>query len=164
MKNLLRIYLMFCLMLLISCASTSETVIQKDITSIRNVELYLVNSSGIMILNYNDAYKMNMASFEDVQQQAVQALEMMQFELLSIGLNIVDKNNHADAKFEFSIGNIRYDPLVGYIADRAIIRIIDNKNQIIAIFKAETEFITPSIKNLIDTLGEELKKHIIESK
>jgi hypothetical protein len=139
-------------------------VIKKDITSIRNVELYLVNSSGIMLLNYNDAYKINMTSFVDVQQQAIQALEMMQFELLSIGLNIVDKDNNADAKFEFSIGNIRFDPLVGYIADRAIIRILDKNNQIIAIFKAETEFITPSINNLIETLGEEIKKHIIENK
>ena len=45
--------------------------------------------------------------------QAAQALNSMQFEMAAIGFQIVANPSDAQLFGEFSIGQIRYDPLVG---------------------------------------------------
>lgn len=78
-----------------------------------------------------------------------------------IQFHVVSPNENPDLIFEFNIGSIRFDPIGGWIADQAILRIRDAKSQeTVCIYQAKTIFITPSVDNLIYKIIKKLKKQL----
>ncbi len=92
--------------------------------------------------------------------QGKQSLQNLQFELMSIGFSIVDEKSKADVIVEFSIGQIRYDPITGWIADQGIVRFIDTKSgAITAMYKAKPRLITPTTNTIVEMLASEIRKN-----
>ena len=75
----------------------------------------IVNSSGAISMSTISSAELGMGSQHLMQgdNQTKQALESFQF---------VGQKSEADAFVEFTIGQIRYDPITGWIADQATAR------------------------------------------
>lgn len=74
------------------------------------------------------------------------------------GINIVSNPSNANAIGEFSIGQVRYDPITGWIADQAFLIIKEKgSGSIILAARAEANFITPTVKNLIRNIISQVK-------
>ncbi len=96
----------------------------------------------------------------DGGSQVQMAAESIGFECEKLGFHVVSIYDRPDLLLEFSIGSIRYDPLAGWIADQAIVRLRDAKSkQIVAQFQAKGWFITPTVENIISKLVSEIKKN-----
>lgn len=87
------------------------------------------------------------------EAQAAQALESLKFELLALGFQMTDTPAEADALADFSIGQIRYDPLVGWIADQAVLTFKDPSGKVLAGFRAQSRGITPTVNNIVTKLS-----------
>jgi hypothetical protein len=86
------------------------------------------------------------------------ALQRLQHELIGMGFVLVDDPAQADLIAEFSIATIRYDPLVGWIADEANLVFRESgTRQIVASFHADTRWITPRVGTLVDRLAEAVR-------
>jgi len=84
------------------------------------------------------------------EAQARLVAQDLAFELASLGFELVDKKEQADAIALFSIGTVRYDPITGWIADQAFLVFKDAKTgSTISSFKAEPRFITPTTKSIV---------------
>tara|TARA_S200000501_G_scaffold38902_1_gene31858 strand:- start:292 stop:534 length:243 start_codon:yes stop_codon:yes gene_type:complete len=79
---------------------------------------------------------------------------------MSIGFSVVTEKSRADIIVEFSIGQIRYDPITGWIADQGIVRFTNPKSgNIIAMYKAKPRFITPTTNTIVEMLAKEIKQN-----
>lgn len=92
-------------------------------------------------------------------EQARLALESLRFELMGIGFNFVTEESRADALVDFYIGTIRHDPIAGWIADQAFVKFKDRRTgEVLAFFRANTRFITPTTNNIISKLAKSVRK------
>lgn len=92
--------------------------------------------------------------------QVQMAAESLSFECEKLGFSVVSISENPDLLLELSIGSIRFDPLVGWIADQANIKLRDaNSKQLVASFQAKAGFITPTVDNMISKLTYEIKKN-----
>ncbi|OGR85739.1 MAG: hypothetical protein A2901_01105 [Elusimicrobia bacterium RIFCSPLOWO2_01_FULL_54_10] len=88
------------------------------------------------------------------------AVQDIAFALRDMGFDTIEKTGEADAIALFSIGTVRYDPLTGWIADRAFLDFKDNKTgSMILSIKANTRFVTPTVGSLVRNIVSELKKY-----
>ncbi|MCK4629272.1 MAG: hypothetical protein KAT56_09730 [Sedimentisphaerales bacterium] len=92
--------------------------------------------------------------------QALLVAQDLSFELSSIGFQMVDSKEDADAVVLFSIGTVRFDPLVGWIADQAFLVFKNPKSGMsLCSFKANTQFITPTVTTIVKSLVREVRHH-----
>jgi len=92
--------------------------------------------------------------------QIIMAAEDIAFALRDMGFETVDKAEQADLIALFSIGTVRYDPLAGWIADRAFLQFKDSKSgAMIVSIKADGQLITPTVKTLVDKMISEVKEY-----
>jgi hypothetical protein len=87
----------------------------------------------------------------------VQALNSLKFELTSIGFRIVEKPIDAELVGELSIDGLHYNPLVGWVANQAILVIKDNAGNTLFVFRAKP---SGMIASPIDSLISEIAKAI----
>lgn len=93
------------------------------------------------------------------QEQVILAAKTLSFELTSIGFNMVDTLENANMIILFSIGTVRFDPVAGWIADQAFLQFKEkNSGRLLCSLKAETRFITPTVKTIINRLVGQAKK------
>lgn len=149
------------LILLTSCSSSIQQVKSRPNLRLRqynNIIAYLLTASGSQSISTASLGKINTAQLMSGEQQSVRALESLQFELMSVGFNFVTDERQADAIVEFSIGDIRYDPLAGWIADQALVKFMDRKTgTVLAFFRANSKLITPTVNNIVTNLGKAIK-------
>jgi hypothetical protein len=160
----MRKILLICLFI-VSCGSSVQTVTGSNNSSKLsdyNIFLELKNSTGGTSVSGGAMGSSNVAivggSKYDGNSQTVQVFETIKFELLLKGIKIVSNSSDADAIGEFSIGQVRYDPLAGWIADQAFLIIREkDSGSIILAARAESNFITPTVKNLIRNIISQVK-------
>jgi len=147
---------------LISCsASVKYQLADPDLRlrNYNNIVLNLVTSSGSLSLSTASLGGIGGAQLMSGNEQGKLALESLQFELMSIGFNFASEENEADAIVEFFIGQIRYDPLAGWIADKALVKFKERSSgRIIAFFQAKGQAITPTVDNIVGNLSKKIKK------
>ena len=87
------------------------------------------------------------------------AAQEIALSLQEIGFDLADKPEDADTLLLFSIGTVRYDPLVDWIADRAFLQFKDRKTgSTICSIRADGQAITPTLRTLVDNLVAEVKR------
>lgn len=92
--------------------------------------------------------------------QIIMAAQDVAFALRDLGFETVDKAEEADAIALFSIGTVRYDPLVGWIADRAFLQFKENKSGTMVVsIKADGQLITPTVSTLVNNIISEVKRY-----
>jgi hypothetical protein len=92
--------------------------------------------------------------------QIIMAAQDVAFALRDLGFETVDKPEEADAIALFSIGTVRYDPLAGWIADRAFLQFKESKTGTMVVsIKADGQLITPTIGTLVDNIVSEVRKY-----
>lgn len=92
--------------------------------------------------------------------QAILVAQSLAFELNSLGFQMVDSAADADIVALFSIGSVRNDPIVGWIADQAFITFKNAKtNETIGTFRADTRFVTPTARTIVKNLVNEIEKY-----
>ena len=167
MKNIIKSYLIFILALvIIGCGATVQSVSSSNLKlrNFNNIYLVLVDATGATSLSgagLNSSSSTILSGHKmDGESQGKQSLQNLQFELMSIGFSIVNEKSKADIIVEFSIGQIRYDPLTGWIADQGIVRFIDAKSgAIAAMYKAKPKVITPTTNTIVEMLAKEIKQN-----
>lgn len=91
--------------------------------------------------------------------QVIMAAQDIAFGLRNMGFQTVNTPEESDLLANFSIGTIRYDPLAGWIADRAFLEFSNPKNGLmICSVKAEVQLVTPTVNKLVKSILEELKQ------
>jgi len=91
--------------------------------------------------------------------QATQALNSLQFELAAIGFQMVGNLSEAQLVGEFSIGQIRHDPLAGWIADQAMLVLKDRTTgNTVALFRAKHGMATPTVNSLVSQIAKAVKQ------
>ena len=94
------------------------------------------------------------------RDQAILVAQSLAFELNSLGFQMVDSAADADIVALFSIGSVRNDPIVGWIADQAFITFKNAKtNETICTFRADCRFITPTTRTIVKNLVNEIEKY-----
>ena len=92
--------------------------------------------------------------------QIIMAAQDVAFALRDMGFDTVDKTDEADIIALFSIGTVRYDPLAGWIADRAFLQFKECKTgSVIVSIKADSQFITPTVGTLVGNIVSEVRKY-----
>ena len=161
MKYLLSILCLFVL----SCTSAVHlTTSEKGahLKNYNNITINLLNSSGTVsisgVAHFSNSLAMAHGTKYDGSTQDVMAYESLQFELMNIGFNIISDTTKIDAIVDFSIGQIRFDPIAGWIADQGNVKFTDYKTgEILAIVRAEVKFVTPTVKNIIANLSKSIQ-------
>ena len=88
------------------------------------------------------------------------AAQDIAFALRDQGFETVDDPEQADMIALFSIGTVRYDPLAGWIADRAFLQFKESKTgSMIVSIKADAQVVTPTVSTLVDNLISEVEKY-----
>lgn len=92
--------------------------------------------------------------------QAIMAAQDIMFGLREMGFETVDKVEDADAIALFSIATVRYDPLAGWIADKALLQFKESKTgSMVCSIKADSQVVTPTVSTLVDSLVSEVKRY-----
>jgi hypothetical protein len=92
--------------------------------------------------------------------QALIIAQDLSFELTSVGFQMMDSKEDVDAVALFSIGAVRFDPFAGWIADQAFLVFKDPKSgMLICSFKANAQFITPTVNTIMKSLVREVRRH-----
>lgn len=155
--------ILFMLLFIVSCGSSVQTVTGSTNSyqlSDYNIFLDMKNSTGGSSFSGVVDIDVGIAggSKYDGKAQTIQAFETIKFELMLKGINIVSNPSNANAIGEFSIGQVRYDPITGWIADQAFLIIKEKgSGSIILAARAEANFITPTVKNLIRNIISQVK-------
>lgn len=122
----------------------------------------ILNGSGSQSINNSSLFenKLIQTQVMDGSLQSQMAGETLAFECEKLGFCVVPATENPDLIFEFNIGSIRFDPIVGWIADQAILRIRDTKSkEVVASYQAKGSLITPTVENIISKLMYEIKKN-----
>ena len=125
-------------------------------------KLYFVLSTATGAVSVNSAAgsSISVSHAMSGSSQAMLVAQDLSFELAALGFQMVDSQDKADAVALFSIGSVRYDPLVGWIADQAFLVFKDAESgATISAFRADTQFITPTVKGITDSLVRAVRKH-----
>ena len=92
--------------------------------------------------------------------QIIMTAQDVAFALRDMGFDTVDKPEDADVIALFSIGTVRYDPLSGWIANRAFLQFKETKTEsIIVSIKADGQLITPTVGTLVGNIVSEVRKY-----
>ena len=93
------------------------------------------------------------------QEQVLLAAKDLSFQLMEMGFIMTEYKEDADAVAILSIGTVRYDPITGWIADRAYLEFKNAQNgQLLCALKADTRFITPTVNTILKRLIKGVKK------
>ena len=161
MNRSILIPLILAAMLLCSCGSSVQHVKARPDVRLRDYNkliAYLTSASGSVSASTATLGKIGSAQISSGASQGVRALESLQFELMAIGFNFVSSENEANAIVEFTIGDIRYDPLAGWIADQALVKFKNAKTgEVLAFFRANSQFITPTVDNIVGNLADAIR-------
>lgn len=166
MKNKTIFTLMTLLILLSGCGSTSRiTTSQNPKTLIgKKINLQLITSSGAISISAgtlsSGSSVITGGSTMSGEKQAKIVAQDLAFELRSLGLNLTNSPKDSEVLAKFYIGTIRYDPLVGWIADQAFLEFFDSSEQHILTVKAKAKFITPTVENIVKNLVKELSNNL----
>lgn len=153
------------LFLLSGCSAVVTSIVQNPYSrfsgSYKTVAI-ISNGSSCDSVSTTILFDGNLASshFMDASSQVDLATSTLIFELERLGFVVVPETSDHDLLIEFQIGSIRYDELVGWIADQAFIKMRDAyTNQVIAQYQAKTNLITPTVENIIYELVSEIRKN-----
>jgi len=92
-----------------------------------------------------------------INDQTLLAKEDLKFRLATMGFSITNDRESADVIGELQIGTVRFDPLVGWIADCVFFNLTDVRTmKLINSFRVQGRFITPTVKNLISNLSKSI--------
>jgi hypothetical protein len=92
--------------------------------------------------------------------QIIMAAQDIEFALRELGFETVDSPDKADIVALFSIGTVRYDPLAGWIADRAFLQFKESASgSLVVSIKADGQLITPTVSTLVDNIVSEVEKY-----
>lgn len=144
------------------CAATFQSVLTDPTTQLRQYRrlmLVLTDATGSTSLSGAAVAGIASGHVMKGEGQAAQALNSLQFEMAAIGFQIVGNPSEAQLVGEFSIGQIRYDPLAGWIADQAILVLKDKATgHTVGLFRAKTSFITPTVNNLVSQIAKAVRQ------
>lgn len=90
--------------------------------------------------------------------QAAQALNSLQFEMAALGFQLVGTLGEAQLVGEFSVGQIRFDPLAGWVADQAMLVLKEPAGNTVALFRAKSSGITPTVNNLVSQIAKAVRQ------
>lgn len=148
--------LVFC-----SCGSSVQQVKARPDIRLRdykNIIAYLTNASGGISASTANLGQISSTQVNSGANQGIRALESLRFDLMAIGFKFVSSERDASAIVEFTIGDIRYDPLGGWIADQGLVKFRDAKSgETIAMFRANSQFVTPTVDNIVENLAEAVR-------
>jgi len=92
--------------------------------------------------------------------QVIMAAQDIAFALNEMGFDTVEKAEDADMVALFSIGTVRYDPLAGWIADRAFLQFKDQRSgSTVLSIKADGQIITPTVGTIVENLIAEVRRY-----
>jgi hypothetical protein len=92
--------------------------------------------------------------------QVIMAAQDIAFALDEMGFDTVEKVEDADMVALFSIGTVRYDPLAGWIADRAFLQFKDQRSgKTVLSIKADGQLITPTVGTIVQNLIAEVRRY-----
>jgi hypothetical protein len=157
-------FVALCVFTLSICACTPSVQSVRTDPNIRLREytkLYLVlaGSTGSTSVSGGVAGNLGSAQVMDGTGQATLALTSLQFDLASLGFQVVADRYQAELVGEFSIGQIRYDPLAGWIADQAMLNLKDaSSDAVVAMFRSQSGMITPTVSSLVSQMVKSVKK------
>jgi len=136
---------------LTACGTTTKVQRMADFSlrSCENIYLKLIDATGG--ISYDVAQKISGV------ENASQVLQSLEFEMSAIGFKPQRKVEQASCIGEFSIMGIRRDPLAGWIADQAILKILDKDEKVLMTIKGSSQFITPTIDNIISNISDEIR-------
>lgn len=88
-----------------------------------------------------------------------QAFNSLKFEMAAIGFQMAARPMEAQLVGEFSIGQIRRDPLVGWIADQAMLILRDSAGNTVDMFRAKSSGITPTVNSLVSQIAKAVSEN-----
>jgi hypothetical protein len=95
------------------------------------------------------------------QDQALLAAQDVAFELGSMGFAVVEAPGQADLFADFSIGTVRFDPLAGWIADRAFLEFKNARTaEVLASYRSEVRWVTPTVENLVSNIIDRVREDV----
>lgn len=158
MSRLLCVAVMALSALLSGCSVTVRSFIKPGASAklepYSRIYVALGASSGAVSAHGATGYGISSSAISNGASQAEMALEQLKNELLLSGFDVQAEPSSADAIASFSIGEIRFDPLAGWIADQALLVIRDARTSAtVASFAAEDNGITATTSALIQELG-----------
>lgn len=164
MRKLYFSSLTFLAILMQSCTANVVSIVSKP-----NIHLshqykkiaIISNGAGVQSASTSSLFEgqLSYTNLMDGNPQVQMASDSFAFECARLGFQVVSCRDNPDLLIEFSIGSIRFDPVAGWIADQAIVKLIDSKsNQVVAQYQAKSGFITPTVENIISRLVSQIKK------
>ena len=144
-----------------ACAATVQSVRTDpsvQLRQYRRLTLALTDATGSTSVSGAAAGGIASGQLMKGEGQAAQALNSLQFEMAAIGFQMVGSSSEAQLVGEFSIGQIRYDPLVGWIADQAMLILKDAAGNTVALFRARSRGITPTVNNLVSQIAKAVRQ------
>ena len=154
------------LVILSGCGSATKITTSQNPKNLvgKKIHLQLVTSSGAISVSLGAMTSSSSVIAEgnamSGEKQAEIAAQNLAFELRSLGLKLTNSSEDSEVVANFSIGTIRYDPIAGWIADQAFLEFYDSSGQHILTVRAQAKFITPTVKNIINNLVNELEKNL----
>ena len=132
----------------------------QSLQNYKRIELRLRSSAHGMSATGGAAFGVAGFSASSGEGQAELALQQLENELLMSGFD-VQRSSSAPAIGEFSIGEIRRDPMVGWIADRALLTIRDaDTGEVVASFTAEDNGVTQTTTALVEALASSVRNRL----
>lgn len=125
-------------LLLSSCAASIKRIPADPSVRLRDynrIVVRLMDSSGNVTGVTTTVGDLSSTQVSTGEQQALRALESLEFALMEIGFDLTADGSQAQAVVDFSIGSIRYDALAGWIADQAFLKFRDaNSGKVLVYF------------------------------
>lgn len=143
------------------CAATVQSVRPApgvQLRQYRRLTLMLTDATGSASVSGAAAGGIASGHLMRGEGQAAQALNSLQFEMAAIGFQMESRASEAQLVGEFSIGQIRYDPVAGWIADQAVLVLKDPAGNTVAMFRAKTRGITPTVNSLVSQIAKAVKQ------
>lgn len=143
------------------CAATVQSVITDpnvQLRQYRRATLALIDATGSTSVSGAAVGGIATGQLMKGVDQAAQALNSLRFEMAAIGFQMVGSSSEAQIIGEFSIGQIRYDPLVGWIADQAMLILKDPSGNTLALFRAKSRGITPTVNSLVSQIAKAVRQ------
>jgi hypothetical protein len=153
------------LFLVAACGSTVRSYKRPGFNagaSSRKLEVRAITTSGaVSIQRARMGAAVSSTQAMAGQDQAMLAAQDVAFELGSIGFSVVDTPGQADVFADFSIGTVRYDPLTGWIADRAFLEFrLARTAEVLASYRSEVRWVTPTIGNLVSNILDRVRRDV----
>jgi hypothetical protein len=146
--------LSFSVVCLVGCASvrTTPPKLNVQLSQFRRVHLELIDQSQSLPMPWNWP-NLLWTTNDSRQRQVAAAANRLAASLAAQGFELVDRGNNPAAVASLEIDSVRFDPLAGWIADRASLsfRALPAGTEV-ARYEASGTLLTPTLDRLIDRI------------